>query len=177
MQAPDERKKIIERVREELSGQLKLIAVKFHDFVFRKKLVVKGGLHHDYRLVRVKLVYKHKRKTVSKNVILYPCDVLPYVRKSLDVIEEMVRAKLEDELSYKEAADIFYARYDFGLNSIKSALKMAQTAFHRLVGLGLATGLDVKGWLKRERRSFSFLSRLYRLHFLQQKMIPLSLFR
>lgn len=177
MQAPEERKKIIERVSKELSLKFNVLSVKFHDFVFRKKLVVRYSLYRNYPLVRVKLEYRHKGKTVSKNVILYPCDVVPYVRKSLDVIEEMVRAKLVEDLSYKKVGDIFYAKYELGLNSIKSALKMAQTAFDRLVGLRPAKGLNVKDWIKSERRSFSFLNRLYRLHFLQHEMTPLSLFR
>jgi hypothetical protein len=70
---------------------------------------------------------------VRKNVIIYPCDVVPYVRKSLGLIEEMVRVRFQKEQSYLKAGNVFYEKYFFDLNSIKSAVRMAEKAFGRLL--------------------------------------------
>lgn len=162
-----------------MSGKLKVLDIRFHDFVSRKRLVVGGDirLYRNYRLMRVKLVYRKKRKVLSRNVIVYPCDVIPYVRKTLDVVEEMAREKLVEGLSYWDAGNVFYARYGFELNSIKSALKMAETAFNRLRTCELVEGLDVGGWLKSEQRSFAQLNYCYWVRSLEMDMGPLSLFR
>jgi hypothetical protein len=177
MQDPLDQKKIIERVRKELSGKIKILSVKLHDFVFRKQLIVKGGICNYYCLMRVKLIFKQKREVVSKNVIIYPCDVVPYVRKSLAVVEEMARARFEDEQSYLNAGNIFYAKYDFDINSIKSAIRLAERAFNKLLTCGLAKGLNLASWIKFEKRSFAYLNRLYWIELLQRNMLPSSLFR
>ena len=176
MQDPLDQEKIIGRVRQELSGKFKLLSVKLHDFVFRKKLIVKGGICNNYCLMRVKLIFKQNREVVRKNVIIYPCDVVPYVRKSLDVIEEIVRARIEDEQSYRNAGNIFYAKYDFDLNSIKSATMLAERAFNKLLTCGLANGLNLASWIKCEKRSFAYLNRLYWIELLRRNMLPPSLF-
>lgn len=166
-------------MRRDLSGKLRLLDIWFHDFVSRKRLVVGGEIvfYRNYPLMRVKLVYREKRRVFSKNVIVYPCDVIPYVRKTLDVIEEMARVKLVEDLSYKDAGDVFFERYGFGLNSIKSALRVTETAFNRLVTCELAEGLDVRVWLKGEVQSFAQLNYLYWARSLEMDMGPLSLFR
>ncbi len=162
----------------DLCKELKGLDIKFHDFVFRKKLVVMGDIIKNYPLLRVKLVpMKKKKKALIRKVIIYPCDMVPYVRKTLDVIEEMVRAKLESDLSYKRAGDIFYARYGFDLNSIKSAVRMAETAFNRLLSCGLAQGLDLACFVKGEKRSFTSLNYLYWTESLKRNIGWLNLFR
>jgi len=117
MQTPSGQKEIIERVRGELSFKLKLISIKTHDFLYRKKLIVVGDDNREnYCLMRVKLTFKGKGAVVSKNVIIYPCDVIPYVRKNLAVIEEMVRERLKQEQPCKIAGDIVYEKYNFDIN-------------------------------------------------------------
>jgi hypothetical protein len=177
MQGPLGQEKIIERVSRELSGKMKVISVKLHDFVYRKKLFVKGGLYRNYCLMRVKLTLKQKRDVVRKNVIIYPCDVVPYVRKSLDVIEEMVRVKLQKEQSYWDAGNVFYEKYNFDLNSIKSAVKMAEKAFSRLLTCNLAEGIDLVSWISCETRSFACLNHLYRKELLRCNIFAGNLFR
>lgn len=177
MQDPLEQEKIIERVRQELSVKIKILSVKLHDFVFRKKLFVKGVACDNYCLLRVKLILKQKRDVVRKNVIVYPCDVVPYVRKSLDVIEEMVRARLENEQSYLNAGNVFYEKYSFDLNSIKSAVRLAERAFNKLLTCGLANGLNLASWIKCEKRSFAYLNHLYWRELLRHNMLPGNLFR
>jgi len=168
---------IIKRVIRELSVKLKLISVKLHDFVFRKKLIVKGDTYYYYCLMRVKLTFKQKGAVVRKNVIIYPCDVVPYVRKNLAVIEEMVRVRIEQEQSYCSAGNIISEKYDFGLNSIKSAVKMADKAFNRLLTCNLTEGLDLVSWISCETRSFAYLNHLYRKELLRLNIFAGNLFR
>lgn len=177
MQTPSGQEEIIERVRGELSVKLKLISIKTHDFIYRKQLIVKEGNWENYCLMRVKITFQEKGVVVSKNVIIYPCDVVPYIRKSLDVIEEMVRVKIEQEHSYRIAGTIFCDKYDFELNSINLAVKMAEKAFGRLLTCDLAEGIDLSSWLSRETRSFAYLNHLYRQEFLRRNIFAGNLFR
>ena len=177
MQGPLGQEKIIERVRDELSGKLKLLSVKLHDFVYRKQLFVQGDIWRKFCLMRVKLTFKQKGHVVRKNVIIYPCDVVPYVRRSLDVIEEMARVRLQKGRSYLEAGDIIYDKYNLDLNSIKSAVKMAEKAFSRLLTCNLAEGIDLVFWINCETRSFAYLNHLYRKELLRCNIFAGNLFR
>jgi hypothetical protein len=178
MQGSSGQKAIIERVIQELSVKLKLISVKFHGFSFRKKLIVPGGDDRkNYCLMRVKITFKEKGAVVSKNVIIYPCDVVPYVRKSLDVIEEMVRGKLQKGQSYLQAGDLFYKKYNLSINSIKSAVRMAEKAFSKLLSCDLIEGFDLVFWISCEKRNFAYLNHLYREELLRRNIFADNLFR
>lgn len=177
MQDPELRKKIINRVRSDLSKGMTILSVKFHDIVFRKKLTGCNEVCRNYKLVRVKVEYKKGRRKLYTNAIIYPCDILPYVRKSLAVVEEMAREKLVSKSSYCTAGNIFAEKYDFDLNSIKSAVKRTQSAFARLLSIGLVSALDVVCWLKSESRSFAHLNHLYWEKTLEMNIEPLNLFR
>jgi len=179
MQTPSGQEEIIEKVRGELWGKMKLISIRLHDFVYRKKLIVPGADDREnYCLMRVKLTFKEKGAVVRKNVIIYPCDVIPYVRKTLDLIEEMVRERLEQKQSYKSVCDDFYDKSTVvGLNSIKSAVKRSRMAFDRLVTLDLAAGIDAASWISREKRSFAELNHLYRKELLRRNIFAGNLFR
>ena len=177
MQDPELRKKIINRVRSDLSKRMRILSVKFHDIVFRKKLTGSNEVCKNFELVRVKVEYKKGRKKLRTTAIIYPCDIVPYVRKSLAVVEEMAREKLVSKSSYFKAGDIFAERYDLDLNSIKSAVKRTQIAFARLLSIGLVSAQDVVCWLKSESRSFSYLNHLYWEKSLEMNLAPLNLFR
>ena len=179
MQGSSGQEKIIERVSDELSlsGKLKLLSVKLHDFVYRKKLFVQGDIWRDYCLMRVKLTFIEKGHVVRKNVIIYPCDVVPYVRRSLDVIEDMARVRLQKGCSYWESGNIIYAKYNLGVSSIKSAVRMAEKAFGRLLTCNLAEGLDLVSWISCETRSFACLNHLYREELLRHNIFSDNLFR
>ena len=58
MHAPGERKKIIDGVREELSKRFKVLGCKFHDFVYRKRLITVDGVIENYPLMRLDVIYK-----------------------------------------------------------------------------------------------------------------------
>jgi len=177
MQGSSGQEKIIERVRSELSGKLKLLSVKLHDFVYRKKLFVQGDIWRNFCLMRVRLTFKEKGHVKRKNVIIYPCDVVPYVRRSLDVIEEIVRVRLQKGNSYWEAGNIIYAKHKLGVSSIKSAVKLAEKAFGRLLACNLAEGLDLVFWISCETRSFACLNHLYREELLRHNIFADNLFR
>jgi hypothetical protein len=121
-----------------------------------------GGVIENYPLMRLDVIYKSGGKRLRRKIIVYPCDVLPYVRKTLGVLEEMVREKLEHGRSYYRLEDILSQKYDFSLNSIKSAIWRANKAFDRFLSLGLIDGLDLPSWLPQEKRSFVTLHCLYR---------------
>jgi len=177
MQGSNGQEKIIERVREELSGKLKLLSVSLHDFVFRKQLFVKGDIWRDFCLMRVRLTFKEKGHVKRKNVIVYPCDVIPYVRRSLEVIEEIVRVRLQKGFSYLKAGNVIYAKHELGVSGIKSAVKLAEKAFGRLLACNLAEGLDPVSWISCERRRFSCLNHLYRKELLRHNIFADNLFR
>jgi hypothetical protein len=145
-----------------LSKRFQVIGCKFHDFVYRKRLITEGGAIENFRLMRLDVIYKWGGKKLRRKIIVYPCDVIPYVRKTLGVIEEVVREKLEHDRSYYRVEDILSQKYDFSLNSIKSALWRTRKAFDRFLSVGLIDGLDLPSWLKREKRSFVTLHCLYR---------------
>jgi len=178
MQTSSDQEEIIERVRGELSVKLNLISIKTHDFLYRKRLIVLGDDDRaNYCLLRVKLTFKEKGAVVRKNVIIYPGDVVPYVRKNLAVIEEMVRERLDQNRSYFEVGNIYYEKYTVDLNSIKSAVKMADKAFARLLSCNLSEGIDLASWLSCEERSFADLNHLYRQELLRRNIFAGNLFR
>ena len=160
MQGPG-RNEIVERVKIQLSKKLKLSYCKFHDYVNRVKLITKIGYYKDYELMRVKVEYNYRREKISKNIIIYPSDVIRYVRKTLDVIEEISREKIVNTKSYLELEEIHDNRCEgFSLNSIKSAIKRAVLAFERLMSSGMVEVgvIGFSSWLKTESRNFSELN-------------------
>ncbi|MFC2155687.1 hypothetical protein ACFLRB_04265 [Acidobacteriota bacterium] len=114
---------------------------------------------------------------MRKNVIVYPCDVVPYVRRSLGVIEEIVRVRLQRGRSYFKTGDIIYDKHDLDDSCIKPAVKMAEKAFGRLLSCNLAEGFDLVSWISCERRSFACLNYLYREELLRYNIFADNLFR
>jgi len=127
--------------------------------------------------MRVRLTFKEKGCVVRKNVIVYPCDVIPYVRRSLDVIEEIVRVKLQRGCSHLKTGNIIYEKHELDVSCIKSAVRMAEKAFGRLLSRDLAEGIDPVSWLSCERRSFACLNHLYRKELLRYNLFAGNLFR
>ena len=181
MQAPIDQDEILVRVKVKLSKKLKLLSCKLHDFVFRKKLITKVGFYKDFVLMRVKIQYKYRVEIIFKNIIVYPCDVIRYVRKTLDVIEEISKEKIINQRSYLELENYYNNREEgFSLNSIKSATKRTGLAYERLMSSGLVelSVIGFSSWLKKESRKFSELNILYfRKYFLLDiENEPVSLF-
>ena len=163
---------------QQLSKVIKIISIKSHDFVNRKSLITCNEILYNYQLLRVKVKYKKGSSLNVANIIVYPIDVIPYVRKTLDVIEEIVSLKIRKGMSYYDIEEN-YDKYDFGfsINSIKSLIKRAKIAFNKLVTSMLVEGLNFSGWLINEERDFIKLNKLYFNFFLSKEIEPSSLFR
>jgi len=117
----------------------------------------------NYKLLRVKITYRKKsrKELKQKTLIVYPCDVIRYVRRTLDLIEVIVKEKIVDNISYYQLEK----RYEFSFKGIRSAVKRVQWAFDRLLPTGIIEGLDIEWWLKNEKRSLSRIALLYREKF------------
>lgn len=157
-----------ERVKKHLSAVLKslsleLISCKIHDFTKRKKLIGLKKTYTNYKLMRVKITYRKKsrKELKQKTLIVYPCDVIRYVRRTLDLIEVIVKEKIVDNVSYYQLEK----RYEFSFKGIRSAVRRVQWAFDRLLPTEIIEGTNIRGWLKTEKRSLSQIALLYRERF------------
>jgi hypothetical protein len=142
---------------------LELISCKIHDFTKRKKLIGLKKTYTNYKLMRVKITYRKKsqKELIQRTLIVYPCDVIRYVRRALDFIEMIVKEKIVANKSYYQLE----RRYELSFKGIRSAVKRVQWAFDRLLPTGIIAGLDIECWLKNEKRSLSRIALLYREKF------------
>jgi hypothetical protein len=154
MQDPDGIINVVEWVKQDLSQVLKLKYCKEHDFLKRKKLTDVSKVWYGYDLLRVKIKYKEGRETITKNVIVYPCDVIRYGRKTIGVMEEVARDRFQSGKSGKEIAKKYYAKYGFSLSCLRRTLKKVKIGFERLIVSKLIPAVhSISGWLKNERKS------------------------
>ena len=159
------RKKIKAQVVQELSkiSGIKLLSSKLNGVVYRIKLVSVDKNFHAYPLLRIQVKYMIGKKIHVETPIIYPADVYPYGRKTLGVVEEIAFLKYRDGHSWRILGNIFYDKYDFYLNSIKSTIDRVDLVFNRLLTGGIIGGfLTVSRWLCAEKRSFQTLSLAYR---------------
>ena len=168
MQDPLECEKMCERVKEHLSTVFKsdfkeLKSCRIHDYTQRKELMGLKKTCTNYKLMRVKITYRKKsqKELIQRTLIVYPCDVIRYVRRTLDLIEVIVKEKIVANKSYYQLE----RRYEFSFKGIRSAVKRVQWAFDRLLPTGIIEGLDIEWWLKNEKRSLSRIALLYREKF------------
>jgi hypothetical protein len=155
---------ICEAVYQDLSKVLTIKKFKFHDVTYRKRLFTPGGIENWYPLVRVKITYVVKKKLVTTTKVVYPSQIIRYVRKTLGLIQEMAYKKFVLNQSLFELEKI-YDKFDFGLKSIHMEIKRTTWAFNRFSTSGIVVGLDVGSWLKTEKRSFARLVKSYRKRF------------
>lgn len=145
-----------------ISG-IKLLSIKLHGVVYRKKLVSVDKNFHNYPLLRIQVKYMRGKQIHVETPIVYPSDVYPYGRKTLDVVEEIAFLRYRDGHSWYILGNIFYDKYDFSLNSIKSTIDRLDLVFNRLLTGGIIAGfLTVSRWLCAEEKSFQTLSLAYR---------------
>lgn len=145
----------------DLSSVLKLVSVKVHDFVFRKKLTVIGQEITLYPLLRVRIRYRKGRSWVVVTRIVYPQDVVPYGRMTLGVMKKIAWEKLVNKRSYLELANMIEQQYSFSLSCIKRVLKKTRLGFERLVTGSLISPQAIGEWLKDEARSFAAWNLFY----------------
>lgn len=152
-----------------LSKVLTIKKFKLHDVTYRKRLFTPDGIEYWYPLVRVKITYVVKKQLVTTTKVVYPSQIVRYVRKTLGLIQEMAYKKFVLNQSLFQLENT-YDKYGFGLKSILMELKRTTWAFNRFSASGTIMALDVAHWLKTEPRSFSLLVKSYREQFFPGKL-------
>lgn len=167
---------ICKELYQDLSKVLTIKKFKLHDVTYRKRLFTLNGIEYWYPLLRVKITYVVKRKLVTTTKVVYPSQIVRYVRKTLGLIKEMAYKKfvLNQSLSQLENT---YDKFDFGLKSILMELKRTTWAFDRFLTSKMTEALDVSGWLETEQKSFALLVKVYRERFLPGKLFLSCPFR
>jgi hypothetical protein len=135
---------------------------------YRKKLVSRDFIYFDFPLMRVLITYRYqygkKRPIIVQSRLVYPNNIYPYGRKTLEVLEDITDKRYVEGTSWKDLGDIFYERYDFSVENLKRAIIRVNVAFNRLLTVGLIQTLNIVEWHFGERgqRSLITLSFLYR---------------
>ncbi|MFC2146421.1 hypothetical protein ACFLRT_03565 [Acidobacteriota bacterium] len=170
---------ICEALYQDLSKVLTIKKFKLHDVTYRKRLFTPEGIEHWYPLVRVKISYIVKKQLVTTTKVVYPSQIVRYVRKTLGLIKEMAYKKFVLNQSLFEMEKT-YDKFGFGLKSILMELKRTTWAFNRFSTSGMVVGLevlDVGIWLKTEKRSFALLVQSYQKRFFPGKLFLSCPFR
>lgn len=139
---------------------------------YRKKLVSRDIIYPDFPLVRVLMKYQcgNKGPVIVQSRLIYPNNVYPYGRKTLEVLEDIAYHRYVEGTSWKDLGDIFYERYDFSVENIKRSIIRVNVAFNRLLAVGLIQSLNIVEWRlglgdnegEGKRRNFIALSLVYR---------------
>ncbi len=119
----------------------------------RKKLVSRDIIYWDFPLVRVQMKYKcgDKGEEIVQSRLIYPNNVYPYGRKTLEVLEDIADKRYVERTSWKDLGDIFYERYDFSVENLKRSIIRVNVAFNRLLTVGLIQALNIVQWRFGER--------------------------
>ncbi|MEJ2567255.1 MAG: hypothetical protein P8Z50_00010 [candidate division WOR-3 bacterium] len=119
----------------------------------RKKLVSRDIIYWDFPLVRVLIKYKcgNKGEEIVQSRLIYPNNVYPYGRKTLEVLEDIADKRYVDRTSWKDLGDIFYESYDFSVENLKRSIIRVNVAFNRLLTVGLIQALNIVQWRFGER--------------------------
>ena len=167
---------ICKELYQDLSKVLTIKKFKLHDITYRKRLFTRDGIQYWYPLVRVKITYTVKRQLVTTTKVVYPSQIVRYVRKTLGLINEMAYKKFVLNQSFLELENTYY-KYGFGLKSILMEIKRTTWAFNRFSASGMIIALDVARWLETEQRSFALLVKSYREWFFPGKLFLSCPFR
>ncbi len=121
----------------------------------------------NFPLVRIlwECECKKGNDTVVRTSIVYPSDVYPYGRQTLDVVEEVAGLRMREGCSWYELEDRLYEIYDFSLNRIKRMLGRVSLVFNRLLTSRTISGYryrDVLDWFIETKESFVHLTFVYR---------------
>lgn len=161
---------ICKELYQDLSKVLTIKKFKPHDVLYRKRLFTLNGIEFWYPLLRVKITYVVKRELVTTTKVVYPSQIVRYVRKTLCLIKEIAYNKFVLNQSFFQLENIYY-KFDFGLKSILMELNRTIWAFNRFSASGMIVALDVPRWLETEKRSFALLVKSYR-----ERLFPGKLF-
>ena len=167
---------ICEALYQCLSKVLTIKKLKLHDITYRKRLFTLNGIEYWYPLVRVKITYVVKGELVTTTKVVYPAQIVRYVRKTSGLIKEMAYKKFVLNQSFFQLENT-YDKFGFGLKSILMELKRTTWAFNRFSASGMIMALDVARWLETEQRSFALLVKSYRERFFPGKLFLSCPFR
>jgi hypothetical protein len=138
----------------EIEG-IKVLHCQLHGVDYRKKLVSRDLIYFDFPLMRVLITYQYpygrKRPIIVQSRLIYPNNVYPYGRKTLEVLEDIADQRYVEGTSWKDLGDIFYERYDFSVENLKRSIIRVNVAFNRLLTVGLIQALNIVEWRFGER--------------------------
>lgn len=145
---------------------VKLLSGKLHGGYCRKRLVSAERVWENFFLIRIQLKYKIGRKIYKWSPLIYPSDVYPYGRQTLDVVEEAAELRYKGRKSWYDMEGELYDRYDFSLNRIKRMINRVSLVFERLVTSKIIQPfLNVAAWIcarvKVDVNSFESLTFCY----------------
>jgi hypothetical protein len=144
------KKKILSQVRGGFSEilSLKVLSCKLHGGYRRKRLVSSERVWVNFFLIRIQLEYKRGKEIYKKSLVIYPSDVYPYGRQTLDVVQEAAEMRYKEERSWKELEDELFESYNFSFNRIKRMIKRVSLVFDRLVTSQIIPPfLNVAAWI------------------------------
>ncbi len=142
---------------------LKVLSGKLHGGYYRKRLVSSERVWENFFLIRIQLKYKIGSKMYKWSPVIYPSDVYPYGRQTLDVVEETAEMRYKEGKSWKKLGDELFEHYNFSFNRIKRMINRVSLAFERLVTSQIIPPfLNVAAWIYVEVKSFETLTFCYR---------------
>jgi hypothetical protein len=150
-----------------ISG-ITIILISLHGGYCRKKLISSEKVWENFFLIRVQVEYKIGNEIRKTTRVIYPSDVYPYGRQTLDVVEEAADLRYKGKKFWTSMGDILYERYEFSLNRIKGMIKRVSLVFERLVTSQTIPlddhqpFLNVETWICARVESFEDLSFSYR---------------
>jgi hypothetical protein len=150
-----------------ISG-ITILLINLHGGYYRKKLISREKVWENFFLIRVQVEYKIGKEIRKTTRVIYPSDVYPYGRQTLDVVEEAADLRYKEKKFWTSMGDIFYERYEFSPNRIKGMIKRVSLVFERLVTSQTIPldepqpFLNVETWICARVESFEDLSFSYR---------------
>ncbi len=165
------RKKILSQVIEFFfkNPGVKVLSAKLNGGYYRKRLVSSEKAWENFFLIRMRLEYKSGNKIYKRSPVIYPSDVYPYGRQTLDVVEKTAELRYKEGKSWKKLEDELYQRYDFSLNRIKRIISRVSLVFQRLVTSKIIPPfLNVAVWICARVKSFESLTFSYRQRMLSE---------
>jgi hypothetical protein len=160
---------------------VKMLSGKLHGGYFRKRLDSGERVWERFFLIRILVKYKIGKKNYKQSIVVYPSDVYPYGRQTLDVVEKTAELRYKERKSWKELEDALYQKYEFSLNCIKQMIKRVSLVFERLVTSKIIQPfIDAARWICAKEESFESLTISYR-HRMQSRLFgknfsPVDLF-
>jgi hypothetical protein len=158
------KKKILSQVIAEFCKipGIKILSGKLHGGYFRKILISNGKVWENFFLIRIHLEFKIGSKMYKWTPTIYPSDVYPYGRQTLNVVEKAAESRYKERKSWKSLEDELYQRYGFSLNRIKRMISRVSLAFERLMtSRTIQRFIDVVAWIRDKVESFESLSFSY----------------